>query len=348
MRRIILAAALAVVGGLAIPAAAQPVVAPNTLAACLQSANGYSIHVLPRPEGFKTEVFDLNNSNDAVGYMLDSALKWRALIWDESQNVTSLAAPGTVSMARGISEAGLIAGFHGASFSNTQPAVWDAGAITYLGTLGGQSPGQAEDVNDARVAVGYNHAGNPLAMGWVNWTPIHLANPFSLVSEINERTEAVGKDGSSGWFQAVYWNSPTPQYLAPLGANHEAATGISHDGKWIAGGALSPVDSKFHAVRWKGPGGPIQDLGTYLDLPTSAWDINSRGWAAGNYTVNPVSGDTLALIWDCKGRPVDPHTLLPVGHGWTLVDATGINDRGAIIGWGYVSSSQQAYIMIPN
>jgi probable HAF family extracellular repeat protein len=45
---------------------------------------------------------------------------------------------------------------------------------------------------------------------------------------------------------------------------------------------------------------------------------------------------------------VDLHTLLVPGTGWTLWEATGINDRGQIVGSGWNAAHEQhAFLLTP-
>ena len=64
--------------------------------------------------------------------------------------------------------------------------------------------------------------------------------------------------------------------------------------------------------------------------------INNRGEIVGDSTGVSATGRarTRAVLW-IDGQPLDLLTLVPAASGWRrLVFATGINDRGEIVGTG--------------
>ncbi len=70
---------------------------------------------------------------------------------------------------------------------------------------------------------------------------------------------------------------------------------------------------------------------------TAAFAINDAGVIVGR------SG-TRAVIW--RGLyPVDLNELIPKGWGWQLQCATGINDRGSIVGWGVRGGKRRAFLL---
>jgi len=85
----------------------------------------------------------------------------------------------------------------------------------------------------------------------------------------------------------------------------------------------------------------VSDLGTFVGGGISyALDINSKGWIAGAaYLDGSGVGNFRAAVWQ-PGKPgaQNLNNLIPQGTGWVLRQATGINDQGQIVGWGYVSN----------
>lgn len=311
----------------------------------------YQVRELPRLNGFATRVFDMNNSGEAVGYMLDSALSWRALYWDRAGNVTDLGGAGQVSMALGIAENGLISGFHGGSFSSTDPVIWTTpsmGSMVTLGALPGSSPGDAYDVNSFGLVVGANYRFGPVATSWQGNQIMELANWDSYAFDLNDAGQAIGRDETSGWAEAAVWENGLQTILPGLNGNHESPTDIS-EGGWISGGALSGATSKFHAVVWDPQTLDIQDLGLYLGFhSTSAWSVNDHGVAVGTYTLVPATSETRAMLW-IDGKAMDLNDLIPATSGWTLMEARVINNKGWIAGWGYRSgfSGERAFLLTP-
>jgi probable HAF family extracellular repeat protein len=81
-------------------------------------------------------------------------------------------------------------------------------------------------------------------------------------------------------------------------------------------------------------------LGTLLGGPEAfANAINNRGQVVG-LSYLPDVGFPHATIWDGT-TAIDLNSLLDQsGVGWTLEDATGINSRGQIVGYGINGSGQ--------
>jgi probable HAF family extracellular repeat protein len=48
-----------------------------------------------------------------------------------------------------------------------------------------------------------------------------------------------------------------------------------------------------------------------------------------------------------SGSMLDLNSLLPPGSGWTLVDATGINNAGQITGTGLSQGQVRAFLLTP-
>jgi len=89
-----------------------------------------------------------------------------------------------------------------------------------------------------------------------------------------------------------------------------------------------------HAFLWDK--GVLTDLGVPDgDNQSAAVGINNKGqivgysFAVDNFTNLPSH----ALLWE-NGQMIDLQTCIPANSGWTLLAASGINDRGQIVGVG--------------
>ena len=114
----------------------------------------------------------------------------------------------------------------------------------------------------------------------------------------------------------------------------------------LIGSALVLVGGTIHA-RAGGPvgghaflysGGVMTDLGILPGgVESIANGINSQGQVVGS--ADAGSGSTSeAFLWTAQSGMVDLNTMLPANSGWTLFDATGINDSGQITGVGSLNS----------
>jgi hypothetical protein len=85
-----------------------------------------------------------------------------------------------------------------------------------------------------------------------------------------------------------------------------------------------------HAFSWTR--GVMRDLGG-----TAAFAIDDAGVIVGR------SGKR-AVLWR-GSRLVDLNELIPKGAGWQLQCATGLNDRGWIVGWGTHGGKRRAFLL---
>ena len=113
----------------------------------------------------------------------------------------------------------------------------------------------------------------------------------------------------------------------------------------------TPSDaSVYSAHAFLYSGGSMQDLGTLPGGTTSyAYGINDNGQVVGYADVeygDYGSGDHAFLYSD--GVMQDLNNLIDPNSGWTLFDATGINDAGQIVGEGANSLGQNhAFLLTP-
>lgn len=270
------------------------------------------------------------------------------------------------SRADDINAAGQIVGTYGNPARPISGFLWDpTNGIQDLGNLFGENYSLANAINDAGLVVGQSVSGIPSSRA-VLWDangdpqrlPTFLSDPTndnSVANDINNQGQTVGVARSSQGDRAVLWENDR---IIDLGIAGEA-TAINELG-WIAGNATNGG-----AFLWQN--NQVTDLGAL----ESAEDLNDRGQVVGSSTCNntlcaflwdnglltplgefrtalginnlgwvvgyAAGGSSLesdrALLWE-NGVAIDLNTRIDPSLGWTLYQATAINDKGQIVGLG--------------
>ena len=192
--------------------------------------------------------------------------------------------------------------------------IWDNGVLRNLNTLGGCCGGRniAEAINEAGHVTGATDAFGPLhAFLWRAGTMTDLGTSGGLQSfgrDVNASDQVVGSyDPNSLDEHAFLWTSGAMQDLGVLeGQTESQALKINTAGQVIG-------VSGSHAFFWSR--GVMQDLGA-----ASPVAINSRGQVV-------LNGGGRVLVWE--NGVVTP--VNSPGNSYSL--ATGINERGQIVGW---------------
>jgi uncharacterized membrane protein len=97
-----------------------------------------------------------------------------------------------------------------------------------------------------------------------------------------------------------------------------------------------------HAFLWQR--GHMTDLGAPAGRTDSeALDINERGQVV---AMSCESDGCVPYLWQ-NGAFTDLNTVLSASSGWQLFDATGINERGQIVGGGFHNGNFHAYLLTP-
>jgi len=123
--------------------------------------------------------------------------------------------------------------------------------------------------------------------------------------------------------------SPVSRYritdLGTLGGDGSTATGLNDRGQVVGYGEIEPGTGVSHAFLWEK--GRMRDLGSLGGERSYARGINRHGDVVGSAEIAPDVEH--AVLW--KNRKIRDLGVLP-GGGYS--GATGINDRGEIVGLG--------------
>ena len=154
-------------------------------------------------------------------------------------------------------------------------------------------------------------------------------------------TDVSAKPGTKP-HHAVLWCKGVRQDLGTLGGTESRALAVNGPGQ-IAGVSSTTQTAAdgnplYHAFFWDR--GKMTDLGTLPgDRQSGAKALNARGEVVGS------SGER-ACLWR-GGKAYDLNALLPVGSGWVLQGAAGINNRGQIVGTGLHGGKKRGYLLTP-
>jgi probable HAF family extracellular repeat protein len=187
----------------------------------------------------------------------------------------------------------------------------DGTGMVDLGNLGGR--GQANGINSAGVIVGYSRTPTTPVGDYWNIGHAFVYRSDGGIVDLNTLTL------TKGW---TLYN----------------AASISKQG-FIVGYGLHKTKKidVLDAYRYNPVTHFITDLGTFPGGGISyAADINSKGWIVGTaYLDASGAGNFRAAVWP-KGKPgaLNLNNLIPQDSGWTLAQATAINDAGQILAWG--------------
>src|SRR5262245_19195204 len=274
-------------------------------------------HLGVNPSGYTTvTISDINNAGTVVGKCQKfnasgATLGWRAVRWNASGTAAiELENLDEDSIARAINNAGTAVGR-----VRFGAARWNAsGDLTELGNLGSGSSAWA--INDAGTAVG-------------------TAEKREDVALVNDRAV---RWGASGTAATELGNLGTF-----FGRGHTEARDINDAGTAV--GWAHKYDGTLplypRAVRWNASGTAateLGNLGTSLDIESSAEAINNAGTAIGMIREYDSSGQQLlashAVRWAASGAATELGNLGTDNNGAVPGD---INDAGIAVGWFYSS-----------
>jgi probable HAF family extracellular repeat protein len=296
----------------------------------------------------------INNNGQIVGYAstgeyTDSGLDIEhAVLWSNG-TMTDLGVIGgssasLSSYAYGINDNGQVVGTAQVTGGTTSNAfLYSGGSMQDLGFTG-----SANGINSTGQITGSNTTTNHGFVRDSNGTVTDIgtlstyAGARSHGSAINSTGQVAAYDAigsgqgatAAGWI----WTNGTRQATGALGGSNSTIYGINNAGQAV-GTAETQFATYTHAFLYSN--GQRIDLGTLGDS-SQAEAINNLGQVVG--MSDGVFSDGLtthAVLWtinaDGSVTMTDLNDLIE-GQGWYLGEATGINDKGQIVGWGYTDS----------
>jgi probable HAF family extracellular repeat protein len=322
----------------------------------------YSVTDLGTLGGPSSEALGLNNFDDVVGTATTANGESHAFLYRNGGLIDLGTLPGgTASRAVAINDRGDIVGesgvnAYGPQFREfTQGFIWQEGGMRSLGALfcrcsynvrygtsrasavseGGTIAGDSQTIRGEH----FTHA-----VLWSGETMYDLASsvdgqPLSRAFDISEINEVVGSMND----RAFLTRNGRVEDLGVLpGHASSAARSINNVGQVV--GISSSADGFSRAFLWDL--GRMRDLGLLPGHASSEANAVSVNGDVVGRSGNPDLSDSRAVLWR-GGRAIDLNTLITPGSGWTLSNATAINDLQHIVGVGIRNGEARAILLTP-
>ncbi|MDQ2732433.1 MAG: hypothetical protein M3Y56_12305 [Armatimonadota bacterium] len=333
------------------------------LSGCASSGPRHSILDLgPLPDFSSSHALAINSSGQVAGFVEDSNGDCKAVLWTRGTPLDLGTLGGKGSKAWALNDAGQVVGESFLTGNTLRRAfVWQNGAIHPLDVAG--APGSAAyAINRLAQAVGQRNgptgSGTAYAFHYSSGRLAELPSQGlsgSSAAGINSAGDVVGWNltADSVLRRACVWKGGQRRDLGTPPGNRSWASAINENGdvvgSWQPEVGDTPSPSAYyhlevvHAFIWRR--GRFTDLGTLKGgLSSEAEAVNKLDQVVGQGDIG--AGDTHAILWQ-DGHPFDLNTLIPQASGWTLQEATGINDAGQICGIGLVNGALHGFLLTP-
>ena len=306
----------------------------NSLAALLLCACAWPALAGPRytvtalPVG--TTATGINNQGQVVG-----DFGGEAFLWSGGALVPFGASGGSFASARAVNNSGVVTGYAELANGDVQAFSYSGGVLTPLDVFGAQAAFGAGINDSGQIAGQYfsaatgtraflYSAGAALDLG-------DLGGGFAAANAVNNAGHVVGfsalDDAPFHAHAFLYADGVMRDLGAFPDASLSEATAINEFDQ-IAGHGW--VQGSFHAFLYDD--GMLNDLGTLGGRQSFAYDINSARQIVG-YSDTVGDLETAAYLWQA-GVMTDLNSLIDPAAGWTLYQASGINDSGQIAAYG--------------
>lgn len=292
----------------------------------------YTITALPTG----TNPTGINSAGQIVGDIwLGGGLR-RAFTWSAGSLLQFDTLGGNDGSGTAINDAGHATGYASLADGSVHTFVTSGAAIVDAKVFANATSSSGRAINNGGNVAGlyYGADGNVhafLRSGGVDLDIGTLGGNFTSAGGINAAGHVVGfgaLDDSSPWLAHAFMYDGVMHDLGTMaGASLSEATAIN-DYDQVTGHGW--VFGSEHAFLYQT--GLMTDLGTLGGRESYAYDINNLGQVVGNS--NDVTDfDAFAYLYS-GGVMTNLNTLIDPTSGWTLYNATGINDAGQVAAYG--------------
>ena len=321
------------------------------LAGVAGTACGQSVIPLPAIGGSESLAWGINEVRQIVGESLIAGdVQAHATLWEsESPRDLSPGSGGAYSVAYAINNRGDAAGLTTLASGLDTATVWTGGgALVDIGAaMGVAGSSLAWAINDAGVVAGQGQLGPGFSKGFVydgvgGGRVVNLDGYMGGANRgINNEGVVVGSSFFFGDPDDAHLGTPDDrggygvEQIGPGGFSFEIASDINNQGTivgWTNDGSGPWQACVFHP----GERDSFTTLGSLPEFETSeAYAINDLGDIVGSTLDDDFLLDPHAWVWHA-GVMYDLNDFLSPGRTeWqVLLSATGINNRGDIVGYG--------------
>jgi probable HAF family extracellular repeat protein len=332
----------------AAPAGAAPAGAAPAGAAPA-GATRYDLTAIGTFGGDRSYAADVNNHGQVVGSSTTADGAARAFLWERGGPMRDLGMlpDGEASAAHGINDAGQVVGGVSRTSGRNAPFLWEEpGPMRDFTNSPPDQYVRALDIND----LGEISGNAATAQVWrTDGTVVDRSPQYLETYGMNERGLVVGYSRVSDDDRASVWDrrAGTVRLLADVGGpqtDFSYAEAVNDAGQ-VVGAYFSGGHDHAYLWQWPGPE-PYISLGALGGRSSYAMDINDASQVVGWATTQ--AGEQHAFVWTREAGMLDLNELLASGgSGWTLATATAINDRGQIVGEGWLGAERRAFLLTP-
>jgi len=322
----------------------------------------YTITEISGPDFISEAALGISDSGSVVGSAYHPSGGYsHAFLWKNGVMTDLGTLGGKYSYGYGVNNKDQVVGeswTEGVPNTYRRAFIWQDNSIVELASFGSDS--MAYKINDESEAVG-----DAYSFSFGQWRSFYsgkgrLTELGSLdgnetdVYSINERGQVVGFSlKNNGNDHAFLWQDGAMQDLMPE-VNFSRAFDINNEGQ-VTGMAWMPLLSQFHAFLYQ-KNKPVIDLGTLgNDDYSEGKAVNDLGQVVGHSRIFNNTQDWRPFLWQDENRngKTDPlemielNVLLPAGSGWVLKYVSDINNKGQIVGWGYLNGYQRGFLLSP-
>jgi len=300
---------------------------------------------------------DINNNGDIIGATYDSNGRASSYLYSGGVKTSLGTLGGNNTQAYQINDQGQITGYSYNASGVRRTFLYSNGAMTDI-SVGANAVSNPGGINNKGQVV-FSEGGTTYVYDHGVTTSL---GAIGMATGINNNGAVIGSTANNHGF--LYSNGNTtdigllPSSADPFGWWSE--TGISatpmainNSGVVVGTAGISRVTA-FGSYGYERPfiyqNGVLADLGglapDYLYTSTNARDINSEGQIVGSSYANEYPEH--AFVYE-NGTMLDLNSLIAPNSGWKLVQATAINDKGQIIGYGTYNniSGNRAFLLNP-